>query len=98
LYNSRSGTYRYLIGKVEIRYSTTCGTNWTRVSVTDGVPRHLYGNVINMVHGWSTSYDLGYATSLYTDMVYAPNDLACSYGYAMYPYNQPDYDSAQACA
>ncbi len=58
-------------GRVELRWSPVCQTNWARVTSTIGATC-LYGAVQRQSDGATASYSLCGTTSLYTDMLYSP--------------------------
>lgn len=59
-----------VIGKVELRYSPSCATNWCRVTSLIGAAS-LAGSVKRQSDGVTCKYKLDNTTLIYTDMVYA---------------------------
>ncbi len=65
--NSGGGT----VGQVQLRYSPRCGTNWAKAVSSIGT---AYVQAIVASPSDSASYSAT-STSVYTDMVYAPNGV-----------------------
>ena len=60
------------IGEVDLRFSPTCGTNWTYVKSYIG-PDELNGTVYRVnPYPLSESYGITLSVDMHTDMVYAP--------------------------
>lgn len=58
-------------GTVEVRYSSSCGTNWVRISGATGRPAEA--GIWSANSGWQYSPSYGSAPSqFWTPMVYAP--------------------------
>jgi hypothetical protein len=65
-------------GTVEIRWSQSCGTNWTRVTMNQAIT-HLDAAIYykNRYGGTGTgNYNISF---IYTDMIYAPTEPVCAY-------------------
>lgn len=67
-----------VIGKVELRYSNTCQSNWCRVQSLIGAAS--LSGTINREGGGSSSAKFDNVSSMYTDMVYAPEKKAQACG------------------
>jgi hypothetical protein len=68
------------IGYVELRWSSTCGTNWARVTRTDGAYAEGMYATVTRADGLSyTDFHTGY-TTIWSRMVYAPNACAKARG------------------
>lgn len=81
--NDTASTYLYnasgsVVGLPELRYSSTCGTNWTRVTSYVGV-RGLYARVTRESDGRSYA-DVGNYQVIWSNMVYADGITACATG------------------
>lgn len=63
-----------VVGQVQLRYSPRCGTNWAKVTSSVGTA-NIEAEVYT-VTDWA--YYSATSTSVYTDMVYAPNGV-CAY-------------------
>jgi hypothetical protein len=70
---SATGTY----GKVELRWSNSCKTNWTRI-VPNSSKYSTYGKIRRATDG--KNYSKSGAGSIWTPMVYAPTERACASG------------------
>ncbi len=68
-----------VIGKVELRYSPRCKTNWCRVTSLIGAAS-LAGNVKRQSDNFTCEYKLDNTTLMYTNMVTAPHVKAQAYG------------------
>jgi hypothetical protein len=65
------GTVSFRTGYVELRYSPTCGTNWARVFSTVGNARLTVS--IRRTNDGLFYFTIGFATRLWSPMVYALN-------------------------
>ena len=75
----RNGT-SILIGQVELRWSAACGTNWARVSRSDGAVAEGMYATITRADGLSyTDFHTGFYT-IWSRMVYAPSQCASARG------------------
>jgi hypothetical protein len=75
----RNGT-SILIGQVELRWSASCGTNWARVSRTDGaIGDGMYGTIRRSDGVSYTDFHSG-SSSMWSRMVYAPTVCAAATG------------------
>jgi hypothetical protein len=63
-----------VVGQVQVRYSPSCGTNWAKVVSSVGTA-YIQAEVYT-TSDWA--YYSATSTSVYTDMVYAPNGV-CAY-------------------
>jgi len=83
-----------LVGRVELRYSTTCHTNWARVISYVGSRQLLTFSVrvFDGVSTWGYGGDPGpfTGTSAYSDQLYGYNTTVCAYGAinGMTPWNR----------
>ncbi len=86
------------VGKVELRWSESCGTNWAKVTASSGIPyRRLVANVHRHSDGRTITEDLtGYA-SIYTNMVYARGICAHASGRIDYAQEFGEGATASAC-
>jgi hypothetical protein len=74
----------YSVGYVQLWYSWTCGTNWSRLVITDDVYREIHvGSVSTKVvrqstpnKTYETSYDSFHGRELRSGMVYSPRTLS----------------------
>ncbi len=67
-----------VIGRVELRYSKTCQSNWSRV--TSNIGAASLSGTINREGGGSYSAKFDNVPSMYTDMVHAPDNKAQACG------------------
>jgi Protein of unknown function (DUF2690) len=86
-----------VIGRVDLRYSPTCETNWTRVISYIG-PQYLDAVVTEEDIGYHLNENLDNVTNVYTDMIYAPSPI-CAQGGGIIYVNGTQYNDAglQAC-
>lgn len=90
--NDTGSTYLYdangnIVGLLELRYSPTCGTNWSRVTSYIGV-QSLYARVTRESDGRSYA-DVGNYQVIWSNMVYAYNITACATGEILRVSNTP---------
>lgn len=65
-------------GKVEVRYSPSCGTNW--VKVTNAAGRQSEAGIASQASGWQWSPSYGNSPNAYwTPMVYAPGSACVTF-------------------
>lgn len=81
------------IGKVELRWSPTCQTNWTRVTKLGGFYTYVYGTLQTTNGSVLTSYG-AYGSQVYTNQWYAPNLLVQACGVLA---NGPNQDGRGVC-
>lgn len=75
----RNGT-SIVIGQVELRWSASCGTNWARVSRTDGATADgMYATIRRSDGATYTDFHTGFS-SIWSRMVYAPTVCAAATG------------------
>lgn len=75
----RNGT-SIVIGQVELRWSASCGTNWARVSRTDGAfAEGMYATITRSDGVSYTDFHTGFS-SIWSRMVYAPTVCAAATG------------------
>jgi hypothetical protein len=92
-----------VIGRVELRYSNACGTNWSRVTSTIGTQQLLVW-VDRPVDGATTWGGPGgdpgpYAsTSAFSDQLYGNGYVVCALGYLPDPWNGGAYTGNSFCA
>jgi hypothetical protein len=86
-----------VIGRVDLRYSPTCETNWTRTISYIG-PQTLDAVVTRDDIGYHLNEYLDNVTNVYTDMIYAPSPI-CAQGLGIIYENGIQYTDAglQAC-
>jgi Protein of unknown function (DUF2690) len=86
-----------VIGRVDLRYSPTCGTNWARTTSYIGAET-LDAVVTRDDQGIHYNEYLNNVTNVYTDMIYAPTP-ACAQGGGIIYVNGTQYQDAglQAC-
>jgi Protein of unknown function (DUF2690) len=78
IYRGGDGT---LIGRVSLRYSSHCGTNWAKVERYDGVTGGtMTARIVRPSDGFSNSFAMSGATSIYGNMAYAPNTCTFAWG------------------
>ena len=91
-----------VIGRVELRYSSACGTNWSRVVSTIG-SRPLLAWVVRQVDGVSTAGGPGgdpgpySGTSAFSDQLYGNGYVVCAWGALPDPANG-NYTGTNYCA
>lgn len=90
--NDTASTYLYnasgsIVGLLELRYSPTCGTNWSRVTSYVGI-HNLYARVTRQSDGRSYA-DVGNYQIIWSNMVYAYNIIACAAGEILQVSNTP---------
>jgi Protein of unknown function (DUF2690) len=86
-----------VIGRVDLRYSPTCGTNWTRTISYIG-PETIDAVITRDDIGEHFDEYLDNVTNVYTDMIYAPSPI-CAQGGGIIYVNGTQYNDAglQAC-
>jgi Protein of unknown function (DUF2690) len=93
IYNSTST----IVGRVDLRYSPTCGTNWARTTSYIGA-QTLDAVVTRNDEGIHYNEYLNNVTNVYTDMVYAPTPACAQAGGIIYINGTPYTDAGlQAC-
>jgi hypothetical protein len=91
------------IGKVELRYSSACGTNWSRVTSYIGSTSLLAWSTRSF-DGVTTYGGPGgdpgpyYGTSAYSDQLYGNGYTVCAYGALPDPNNWGNYAGTNYCA
>jgi hypothetical protein len=90
--NDTASTYLYsangsVVGLLELRYSPSCGTNWSRVTSYIGV-HNLYARVTRESDGGGYA-DVGNYQVIWSNMVYAYNITACATGAVLQISNTP---------
>lgn len=92
-----------VIGRVELRYSSVCGTNWGRTTSTIGT-RPLLTWVVRQADGVTTYGGPGgdpgpyTATSAFSDQVYGNGYVVCAWGALPDPWNGGNYTGTNYCA
>ncbi|MGH3175505.1 MAG: DUF2690 domain-containing protein [Streptosporangiaceae bacterium] len=81
-----------VIGRVDLRYSPVCETNWTRTISYIG-PQSLDAVVTEEDIGYHLNEYLDTVTSVYTDMIYAPSPT-CAQGFGIIYVNGTQYNDA----
>lgn len=81
-----------VIGRVDLRYSPTCETNWTRTISYMG-PQTLDAVVTEEDIGYHLNEYLDNVTNVYTDMIYAPSPI-CAQGLGIIYVNGTQYNDA----
>jgi hypothetical protein len=81
--NDTASTYLYnangsIVGLLELRYSPSCGTNWTRVTSYIGIQK-LYVRITRESDGKGYA-DVENYQVMWSNMVYAYNITACATG------------------
>jgi hypothetical protein len=86
-----------VIGRVDLRYSPTCKTNWARTISYIG-PETIDAVITRDDVGEHFNEYLGNVSNVYTDMIYAPSPI-CAQGLGIIYVNGTQYNDAglQAC-
>lgn len=70
-----------LIGRVYLRYSPSCGTNWAKVERYDGITSEsLTARIVRPSDGYNNWFSMIGTSSIYGDMAYARNTCAYAWG------------------
>jgi hypothetical protein len=78
IYQQTSGR---LIGRVYLRYSPSCGTNWAKVERYDGITSEpLTARIVRPSDGYSNTFSMRGSSSIYGNMAYAPNTCTYAWG------------------